>query len=234
LLAIDTGILRTIDDRQRQWLKGALERSKDKFTIAVVGHPKYAAGIDTSEGDADFSALYAMLEAAGIHVLIAGDTHAFEFYLQEGSADGSGRPTHYFMNGGGGAYLSIGGALAWPSDPDVSAWAYYPSSDSIHTKLDAETPLWKRPFWEWIKRFGAWPISIETLSGMFDFNNAPFFQSFLEVRVERSKNRVVFALHGVNGPPRWRNLQISDQDILDIDGDDPVEFVLELSGPAGF
>ncbi len=229
LLAIDTGIRRTIDDRQRQWLEGALERSRGKFAIAVVGHPKYAAGVDTSEGDAEFSELYATLEAAGIHVMIAGDTHAFEYYLQEGSADGSGNPTHYFMNGGGGAYLSIGGALAWPSDPEVAAWAYYPSSDAIRTKLDTETPLWKRPFWEWIKRFGAWPISIETLSGMFDFNNAPFFQSFLEVRVERSKNRIVFVLHGVNGPLSWSDLQISDPGLLGVKGDDPVEFILDMS-----
>ena len=42
---------------------------------------------------------------------------------------------------------------------------------------------------------------------MFDFNHAPFYQSFVEVRVERSKKRVVFALHGVNGPVRWRDLQ---------------------------
>ena len=137
------------------------------------------------------------------------------------------------MNGGGGAYLSIGGALDWPDDPDVDAWAYYPSSDAIRAKLDTETPLWKRPFWEWTKRFGAWPISIETLSGMFDFNNAPFFQSFLEVRVERSRNQVVFVLHGVNGPLHWRDLQINNQSILAVQGDDPVEIAVQLDEMAG-
>jgi hypothetical protein len=231
LLAIDTGILRTIDERQRRWLEGALERSQGKFSVAIVGHPKYAAGQDTSVGDQAFTDLYTMLETAGVRVLVAGDTHAFEYYLQEG--DGDDPPLHYFMNGGGGAYLSIGGALDWPDDPDVDAWAYYPSSGAIRAKLDAETPLWKRPFWEWIKRFGAWPISIETLSGMFDFNNAPFFQSFLEVRVERSKNQVVFVLHGVNGPLHWRDLQINNQNILDMQGDDTVEITVQLNEMAG-
>jgi hypothetical protein len=30
--------------------------------MAIVGHPKYAAGEDTSEGDEEFASLYAMLE----------------------------------------------------------------------------------------------------------------------------------------------------------------------------
>jgi hypothetical protein len=163
---------------------------------------------------------------------MAGDTHAFEYYLQD-SDRGSGKPpTHFFMNGGGGAYLSIGGALAWPEDPEVAAWTYYPNSGAIRSKLDDETPLWKRPFWEWIKRFGAWPISIETLSGMFDFNNAPFYQSFLEVRVERSANRVVFALHGTNGPVRWRDMEIGRAKASGGGPDDPVEFVVEMNDAA--
>ena len=74
--------------------------------------------------------------------------------------------------------------------------------------MDAETPLWKQPFWYWIKWFNAWPFSVEAFSGMFDFNRAPFFQSFMEVRVERSKKRVVLTLNGVDGPLHWRDLQI--------------------------
>ena len=41
-------------------------------------------------------------------------------------------------------------------------------------------------FWYWIKWFKAWPFTIEALSGIFDFNRAPFLLSFIEVRVERS------------------------------------------------
>jgi hypothetical protein len=45
-------------------------------------------------------------------------------------------------------------------------------------------------------RFKAWPFSVEALSAV-DFNRAPFFQSFMEVRVERSRRRVVLILNGV-------------------------------------
>src|SRR5215467_11499107 len=47
LLAIDTGILRTIDARQWAWLERALQRSQGKFTMAIVGHPRFAGGYDT-------------------------------------------------------------------------------------------------------------------------------------------------------------------------------------------
>ena len=57
----------------------------------------------------------------------------------------------------------------------------------VGAKLDAETPFWKWPAWWWVRRFGAWPFSVEALSAVFDFNRAPFFQSFVEVRVERSR-----------------------------------------------
>lgn len=226
LIAIDTGILRTVDARQLAWLEDVLKQARGKFIMAVVGHPKYAAGIDTSVGDESFVELYDRLERAGVRVLMAGDTHDFEYYVEEPASSES--PRYYFVNGGGGAYLSIGSALAWPSAIPTEKWAFYPRSDAITTKLDTETPGWKQPFWLWIKRFGAWPISIETLSGMFDFNHAPFYQSFLEVRVERSENRVVFALHGANGPVSWRDLQMSSQEAIGRAPDDPVEFTVEM------
>jgi 3',5'-cyclic AMP phosphodiesterase CpdA len=226
LIAIDTGIRRTIDNRQRAWLDDALARSSGKFTMAIVGHPKFAAGQDTSRGEVDFRAIYSTLEQAGVRVMMAGDTHAFEYYLAKTS---EGRnPIHHFVNGGGGAYLSIGGALAWPELIPTKTWAFYPSPEAIRAKLDRETPTWKQPFWQWIKHFGAWPVSIETLSGMFDFNKAPFFQSFMEVRVERSKQRVVFALHGTTGPVRWRDLHIHRDDGLNEPPDEPVQFVVAL------
>lgn len=226
LIAIDTGIQRTLDQRQLAWLSGVLERAHGKFIMAIVGHPKYAAGVDTSAGDESFAKLYDTLERAGVNVLMAGDTHDFEYYVEEPA--GGESPRYYFVNGGGGAYLSIGSALAWPTAVPTKTWAFYPSSDAVTTKLDTETPAWKQPFWLWIKRFGAWPISIETLSGMFDFNNAPFYQSFVEVRVERSKNRVVFALHGTNGPISWRDLQVSSEETIVGAPDDAVEFTVEM------
>ena len=105
---------------------------------------------------------------------------------------------HHFVNGGGGAYLSIGTALDFPEKPAVDNAAFYPSTTALRGKLEAQTPLWQRPFLYWIKWFNAWPFTVEGFSGRFDFNHAPFFQSFMEVRVENSNNRVV--CH----PPRGR------------------------------
>jgi hypothetical protein len=228
LIAIDTGIRRTLDDEQRVWLDGALERARGKFTMVILGHPKYAAGTDTSVGDVAFAGLYATLERAGVDVLMAGDTHAFEYYVDYANGSASRRPVYHFVNGGGGAYLSIGGALGWPGAPPTETWAFYPGPEAVRAKLDAETPLWKWPFWAWTRRFGNWPVSTETLSGMFDFNQAPFFQSFVEVRVERSNRRVVFAVHGVSGPIRWRDMHASFKGVIGAGPDDPVEFVVDM------
>ena len=51
-------------------------------------------------------------------------------------------------------------------------------------KLDSQTPRWKWPLWWWMTRLGAWPSAPEALASAFDFNRAPFFQSFVEVCVE--------------------------------------------------
>ena len=42
---------------------------------------------------------------------MAGDTHVFEYYVDYVPDIAGSRPVHHFVNGGGGAYLSIGGAL---------------------------------------------------------------------------------------------------------------------------
>ena len=61
----------------------------------------------------------------------------------------------------------------------------------------------------WTKRYGAWPFSVEWLSAAFDYNVAPFFQSFVEVRVEPSAGRVRLLPWGVHGRLRWVDLQAS-------------------------
>lgn len=119
---------------------------------------------------------------------MAGDTHDFEFYKEVDQVQG--RPMYHFVNGGGGAYLSVGTALAWPTQVPVADTAFYPRTDAVIAKLDSQTPLWKWPLWFWVKRLGSWPSSSEALASAFDFNRAPFFQSFVEVRVEGAANVV--------------------------------------------
>jgi len=239
LLAIDTGILRTVDERQWAWLERALGRSRGKFTMAIVGHPRFAGGHDVaqtgeghdvSEPSEAFAALYRLLATHDVRIAMAGDTHDFEYYRERLAGDG-GRVMHHFVNGGGGAYLSIGTALDFPSAPAVGDWAFYPRTDRLRAKMDAEMPMWKQPFWYWIKWAKAWPFSVEAMSGIFDFNRAPFFQSFMEVRVENSKRRVVLVLNGVDGPLHWRDLQTGGAVIPpDRTLDDPVEFIVPMDG----
>ena len=50
---------------------------------------------------------------------------------------------------------------------------------------------------------------MEWLSAAFDFNVAPFFQSFVEVRVEPSVRRVRVLPYGVTGRLRWSDFQRS-------------------------
>jgi uncharacterized membrane protein HdeD (DUF308 family) len=231
LVAIDTGIQRTVDERQWSWLQGALDRARGKFIMAIVGHPRFAGGKDTSVGDEKFAALYQLLESRGVTIAMAGDTHDFEYYKTK-DRSGSSRDMHYFVNGGGGAYLSIGTAFDWPAQSTtVQSWAFYPRLDDLTRKLDSETPLWKRPFLFWLEHFGAWPISTaEPLSGIFDFNRAPYFQSFVEVRFERSAHRARLILHGTTGPLRWRDLQLGgDLPPAGTKPDDRVEFVIPMA-----
>ena len=208
--------------------------------MAIVGHPQIAGGHDipqvaeggdVADSSASFAALYQLLAKHNVRIAMAGDTHDFEYYRENISGGDGARVMHHFVNGGGGAYLSIGTALDFPEQPPVADWAFYPRTDRLRAKLDAETPLWKQPFWYWIKWFNAWPFSVEALSGVFDFNRAPFFQSFMEVRVERSKKRVVLVLNGVDGPLRWRDLQLGGAVMPPgTTTDDPVEFVVPM-GP---
>ena len=224
LIAVDTGIERGVDDRQLEWLQAALGRARGNFSMAILGHPFYSSGREQL-GDASFTRVRELLRAHDVRVVMAGDTHDFEYYRHP---QGAG-VQHHFVNGGGGAYLSIGTALDWPRQAVFADYAFYPRTDALSAKLDAETPAWKWPAWWWVRRFGAWPFSVEALSAVFDFNRAPYFQSFIEVRVERSRSRVVFAVIGVDGPLRWRDVQIGGRiRPPDSDDDDLVEFVCDL------
>ena len=79
LIAIDTGTLRKIDDAQMRWLRAALDRAGGRFTMAIVGHPFYAGGVYQEESDASFKAVHDLLRARNVRVVMAGDTHDFEY-----------------------------------------------------------------------------------------------------------------------------------------------------------
>jgi hypothetical protein len=214
-LAIDTGILaRSTSGSGRG--SSCTRPQPRKLAMAIVGHPRFAAGRDTapvadghdvSESPKELAALYRLLASHGVRIAMAGDTHDFEYYRERAGSDGASRAMHHIVNGGGGAYLSIGTALDFPKQPATAEWAFYPRTDRLRGKMDAEMPIWKQPFWYWIKWLNAWPFSVEALSGIFDFNHAPFFQSFVEggSAIEEACRPL---LNGV-GPLHWRDLQTS-------------------------
>src|SRR5712671_6580061 len=76
------------------------------------GHdiPPIAEGQDVSESSEKFAGLYRLLATHNVKVAMAGDTHDFEYYRDNIVGDGPARVMHHFVNGGGGAYLSIGTA----------------------------------------------------------------------------------------------------------------------------
>jgi hypothetical protein len=229
LVAVDTGVVKRVDPEQWAWLTAVLDRARGKAIMAVLGHPFYAGGYELVAGHEDFAALKQLLHARGVAIVMAGDTHDLEYYI-EPRPDGA--PTHHFVNGGGGAYLSFGTALAWPERPPVADWAYYPNHAAVTQKIETTTPRWKRPAWWWTREFGAWPFSAEWLSAAFDYNVAPFFQSFVEVRVERSSRRIVLRPWGVHGRLTWGDLASSPAiRPAGITSDTPVEWTVPMSRP---
>jgi uncharacterized membrane protein HdeD (DUF308 family) len=208
LVVADTGILRRVDDTQTRWLDEALSRAGDRFKMVILGHPLYAAGRYQGADDAAFARVHDLLKKHAVDVVMAGDTHDFEYYKENDASEKTGRSMYHFVNGGGGAYLSIGTALSWPAQPPVKECGFYPRADALTTSLDTHTPAWKRPLWFWVKHLDAWPSSPEAVASAFNYDRAPFFQSFMEVCVQGSSNTVRFWLYGANGRLRCSDLHV--------------------------
>ncbi|HEY3402744.1 MAG TPA: metallophosphoesterase [Ohtaekwangia sp.] len=205
LIGVETGMLRQIDSLQLNWIKNVLDASRGKFVMVLLGHPFYAIGEYQGSLNPSFDSLHAMLRKYNVPLTMGGDTHDLEYYQEPAEGPGT-TVTHNFVNGGGGAYLSLGAALAAPESMPTKEFAYFPSRDPMVAKIEKNTAWYKVPAWWWTIRLGGWPFSAEWLSAMFDHNVSPFFQSFMEVRVERSKNRVVLIPYSNKGRIKWSEL----------------------------
>jgi 3',5'-cyclic AMP phosphodiesterase CpdA len=230
LVGIDTGVVRRVDDPQFAWLRDVLDRSRGKTIMVVPGHPIYTAGYRVSDWDEDYKKLHDLLNEFDVRLVMAGDAHAMEFHreVRDASSTHPGKTLHV-VNGGGGAYLSIGAALDWPAKPASPDYAIYPTRQQIVDKLDAQTPLWKKPLWVWAKRFHGWPASTEALAALFASGRAPFCQSFVLITVDPPAGVVRVKPYGVKGPLRWRDLGLGGA--IQPPGtspDDPAEFVVEM------
>jgi uncharacterized membrane protein HdeD (DUF308 family)/3',5'-cyclic AMP phosphodiesterase CpdA len=201
IVGLDSGVLRQLDEPQLAWFKDVLERSKGKSVMVIPGHPFYDAGHRSydPEDDENYAQLHELLQQHDVRIVMAGDTHSFEVYRESAN-------TLHFVNGGGGAYLSIGSMLDWPLQPATSDWALYPTKQQIVSKLDSHMSIWKRPLWWWTKTAGGWPASSETLASAFGSNRAPFHQSFALVSVDPARNTITVTPFGANGPLTWADL----------------------------
>jgi uncharacterized membrane protein HdeD (DUF308 family)/3',5'-cyclic AMP phosphodiesterase CpdA len=206
LLTIDTGVRRRVDSLQLAWIKAVLEASKGKYVMALLGHPFYAIGEYQGDMNPDFKALHNLLRQYKVQIVMAGDTHDLEYY-KELPQNGDGHTMYHFVNGGGGAYLSIGAAMAPHNTRPAADWANYPARAPLVNKIDSLTPGWKYPAWVWTKKYNGYPFSAEWLSAAFDYNQSPYFQSFMEIKVEKSKNRIRLIPYGINGQLRWSDFE---------------------------
>ena len=50
--------------------------------MAILGHPFYAGGHDTTMGDEEFARLKRLLLDHGVTIVMAGDTHDLEYYVE--------------------------------------------------------------------------------------------------------------------------------------------------------
>src|SRR5262249_57728185 len=111
------------------------ERVRGRLTMAVPGLSMSAGGVSLAADDDDFKALQALLREHEVEVVMAGDTHDLEHYVERYRAGGAERVMHHVVNGGGGAYLSSGTSLAWAAAPALPGWAVYPSAAPLPTEL---------------------------------------------------------------------------------------------------
>jgi hypothetical protein len=62
---------------------------------------------------------------------------------------------------------------------------------------------------------------------MFDYNVAPFFQSFVVVTVDPAGRQITIKPWGVRGPLTWKDLDRSKEDLpAGVAPDGPVEWVV--------
>ncbi|NOT57773.1 MAG: hypothetical protein HOP18_24490 [Deltaproteobacteria bacterium] len=170
-----------------------------------------------------------LVKAHEVDGVMAGDTHYFEYYGVPYAAPRSQKTMHHFVNGGDGAYLSLGTPFGWPETPDVKDYAYYPTSTALIRKLDEQTPQWQKWLWYWTRDYQTWPLSPEDVSAAFDFNAAPYFQSFVEGKVDVEKRIVRVIPYGPHGQLSTCDIRVSSSlSTLVKNSDGKIEFQIAM------
>lgn len=102
--ALDTNIAFGRGSEQFRWLEAALARSDAPLRVAFFHHPPYSGG---SHGSSLYvrRALGPLFERWDVRVVFSGHDHHYERSLPREDFHEDGRPSTYFVTGGGGAWL---------------------------------------------------------------------------------------------------------------------------------
>lgn len=212
LLGVDTGLLKSVDAVQKAWLVRQLASAGSRFKMVLLGHPIYDGGSRSQA--AGLLELDEILGRYGVHAVMAGDTHNFQFHEVKRGPEAAVPVVRHFVNGGGGAYMVS--TRDYPSEDaavaaGVHAFTHYPSAAASALKISQETSRW----WAVPQRLASWAMHRwrYDLSAFFRFDEGPFHQSFVKVEVRRDRTRglltVTVAPYGVDGPLRVRDFQPS-------------------------
>jgi len=128
VLGLDNGVIGSIDDLQYAWLERRLRHARESghLIIVIAGMPLYVdaqfagqkqppEGLVRGRISYGLREIYELLRRYNVDVVMGGDTHAFQRYLVQYTAeDGAAYTMYHIVNGGGGAYLSRPVDFAWP------------------------------------------------------------------------------------------------------------------------
>ena len=160
----------------------------------------------TSARATDFAALHRLLREYDVAIVMAGDTHDLEYYAERHA--GSPKVIHHFVNGGGGAYLSFGTALAFPADPATALWAFYPNRATRGEDRGHDAAIGNgRPGGgrapRGLGRFGRVAV------GSVRRQRRPVLPELYRGPRRTQKGRIRLLPYGVHGRLHWREMEVS-------------------------
>ncbi|MEB3221477.1 MAG: metallophosphoesterase [Candidatus Sericytochromatia bacterium] len=102
--ALDTNVPFAEGSEQHAWLSRALVASKARWKVAFFHHPPYSGG---AHGSSPYvrAAWGPLFERHDVRVVFNGHDHHYERSTPREDFVRDGRPTTYFVTGGGGAWL---------------------------------------------------------------------------------------------------------------------------------
>ena len=132
LIAVDTGTLRTIDAAQKSLARRGAEPRRRQDDDGDSRPSLLRRRSRRDAGRRGVRRAQGALAAPGRHHRHGG-RHARSRVLLRARLRRA-PAMHYFVNGGGGAYLSFGTSLDWPARAPTSDWAYYPDRAAVTRK----------------------------------------------------------------------------------------------------